>query len=851
MKQKAFASIALLCCFFSALWAQKPTTDKQLQTGPWKDIAELSLPKPGKEAVLLPEKFRLLELDVEQLATSLSKLPANFSKDTDKPTMEIELPLPNGRSEKFVIFSDPIMHPDLAKQFPEIQTFAGRGIDDPTATIRMDLSPHGFNAQILSSKKGSIYISPVAMGDNRHNISYFKKDSKQAGDWKCLSDEHGPEHRVSDFNNREMVGNCGNRREYRLALACTGEYATFCGGTVALALAAMNTSMNRVNGVFERDCAIRMNIIANNNLIVFLDAATDGYTNSDGNAMLGENQTRIDGIIGSANYDIGHVFSTGGGGIANFSAPCNNAIKANGVTGSGSPIGDAFDIDYVAHEMGHQFTGGHTWNSIGVSNCSADQFSAGNAFEPGSGSTIMSYAGICSPVDVQPHSDDYFHATSLQQIVTYAQSGTGSTCGTLVAVANSLPTVNAGADFTIPAGTAFKLTASGSDPDGNTLRYCWEQMDNQPINHPPASTATVGPVFRSFNPTTSPTRFFPSLPVILDNSLPSTWEVLPSVARTLNFRVTGRDYVAGGGCTDEDDMVVTVAGTAGPFVVTGIGVDGTCLYAGDNTNVTWNVANTTAAPVSCANVDIWLSLDGGQNFTVLLAGNTPNDGVHGVNIPVSAITTMGRIMVMASNNIFFDINGSDIRIDCPLDRVVTDNPASGDYKVRQTLETMGSVVVLSGATANFFAGERITLKPGFWAQQGSRFLARIKPCDACVAGKPDNLIAEQENPTVYFYDTQSSDRTTLKTDSPLKAVAFPNPFDQNFTIKFELPTAGKVDIQLMDFTGRKIQTLYQNEYLDAGTHQINVPTSHLENGLYECQIFCNDLHGQIKLVKIN
>lgn len=848
MTKRLFPFLLLTLCL-NAIWAQN--LNKQAITGPWKDISELALPKPARTDVHLPEKFRLMEVDVDALAETLSTLPPDFSKEVaGKPTMDIELPLPDGSSERFRIYSDPIMHPDLARQFPEIQTFAGRGIDDPTATLRMDLSPHGFNAQILSDKRGSVYISPVAVGDKYHNISYFKKDSKRPGDWKCLVE--GDDQMIQNVEERSMAGSCGTRREYRLALACTGEYAAFFGGTVPLALAAMNTSMNRVNGVFERDCSIRMNIVANNNLIIFLDATTDGYTNNDGGTMLGENQSKVDAIIGSANYDIGHVFSTGGGGIATFSAPCNNSQKAQGVTGSGSPVGDNFDIDYVAHEMGHQFNGTHTFNEGTAGSCGdAGQLTASTAFEPGSGSTIMSYAGICGASDVQPHSDDYFHAISLQQIVAYTQSGTGSTCGTTFAVSNTQPAVNAGADFTIPSGTPFKLTASGSDADGNAIRYCWEEMDNQLISHPPASTATGGPVFRSFNPTSSPTRFFPRLPVILDPSQPSTWEVLPSVSRTMNFRVTVRDYVAGGGCTGEDDMKVTVAGSAGPFTVTGIGSDPACLLAGDNTTISWNVANTIVAPVNCANVDIWLSLDGGQNFTILLADDTPNDGSQSLNIPASAITEHGRIMVMASGNIFFNINGNDIRIDCPLNRVVTDNPAAGVYKVRQNLETSGNVVVLPATTAKFFAGTQITLKPGFWAQHGSNFQAKIKHCDACLAGKPASRVVDNDNPKVYFYEIPAEERAAANAQSPLMAIAFPNPFDQDFTISFELPAAGKVDIQLMDVAGRNIQTVYQNDFMEAGTHQIPVHTDPLEGGVYNCRISSNGYKAQIKLVKIN
>ncbi|MBI5915773.1 MAG: T9SS type A sorting domain-containing protein [Bacteroidetes bacterium] len=851
MKNKLIASLALFCFLFSEGWGQNPSGNTKPPNGPWKDIPQISLPKTGRDAPL-PEKYRLLELDVEQMGRELAQVPLDFSKDADKPAIEISLPLPDGSYEKFRIYNDPIMHPDLAQKYPEIQTFAGQGVDDPAIMVRLDFTPHGFNAQILSSKRNSIYIAPVASGDNRHHISYFKKDSKRTEAWECKTQGLGHGFDFPSTPAENLVDGCGTRREYRLALACTSEYATFHGGTVPLVMAAMVTTMNRVNGVYSGELSIRMNIVANNNLLISL-AEPDPYTNNDGTTMLGENQANCDAVIGSANYDIGHVFSTGGGGIAG-PGPCNNASKATGVTGSGSPIGDAFDIDYVAHEMGHQFSANHTFNEDNVTNCDATNVSPGQAFEPGSGSTIMAYAGICNPVDVQSNSDDYFHAISLQEIAIYVTVGTGSTCGTNLAVANNQPTANAGADFTIPASTPFKLTATASDPDGNPITYCWEQMDNQLINHPPASTVTNGPVFRSLDPSTSPTRFFPALPTILSGALSSTWEVLPSVARTLNFRVTTRDNIPAGGCTEEDDMVVTVVGTAGPFSVNPVtGPGANCLLAEDNATISWNVANTTAPPVNTANVDILLSLDGGNNFTILLADDTPNDGSQSVAIPANAITTQGRIMVMASNNIFFDINDADIRIDCPINRTVTDNPASGTYKVRQRLETSGNVVVLSGTSARFFAGEEIALLPGFRAQAGSDFLARIQPCDPCVANKPLGLLAQIENPKVIFYEVPTNQRASESALTERTAPSFqlfPNPATNEVNLRFLLDRPMTVSAVLLSALGKKVGQIQPEQILPEGEHLFSIPVSQYSPGTYFVTYQLGDKRVVEKLVLI-
>lgn len=602
-----------------------------------------------------------------------------------------------------------------------------------------------------------------------------------------------------------------------------------------------------------------MQLIANNNLLIFTNAATDGYTDglASPNTMAGENQSIVDGIIGSGNYDISRAYGTrptgGASGVSlQLGNACNNANKANGATVM-NPSNAAGFATLEMHEMGHQFGANHTFNDGTTGSCgNAGQLNAGTAYEPGSGSTLLSYGGTCGVVNVQGSRDRYFHTISLQEIGNYVSTGTGSTCPTTVTLGNNAPTVAVAgaATYTIPANTPFRLTANANDPDGDAMTYCWEQFDNQIIPSPPQSTATNGPVFRSVFPGASPTRYFPNLGAIL-NGTPSPWEVLPSVTRTMNFIVTVRDNALVGGCTDEASATVNVNANSGPFLLTSIGFDGACLTAEDNTTITWNVANTTAAPVSCANVDIWLSLDGGVTFTVPLALNTSNDGTQLVAIPASAVTTQGRIMIIGSGNIFLSINDSDIRIDCPRNSVITDNPATGVYKVRERLETSGAVLVQPGTQARFYAGISVKLKPGFWAQRGSDFQARIKPCDPCVAGKPEDLVFENENPRVYFYETWASDRTNGHEGATLNAFAFPNPFDQNFTVNFDLSIAGKVEILLFDLAGRQVQSVYQNDALEAGTHQIPVRTNDLGSGVYNCRIIGNGQQAQIKLVKID
>ncbi len=653
----------------------------------WNDVSEWIIP-PTVDRKIVPEKYRTLLLDLPEMADLLATAPElSFNDDNDSEVL-LQLPMPDGSQETFRIFYAPIMHPDLAVKYPDIRVYAGSGVDDPTATIRFDLTPRGFHAMIRSANHSTVYIDPYAMGTTKYYISYFRKDFKNGDEFVCyvdeLTDGVNP-YKAPEVLPDKAAGDC-QHRNYRLALACTGEYAIFHGGTIPLVLAAMNTSMARVNGVLETDLNITFIMIPNNDELVFLNPNTDPYTNGNGGAMLGQNQTTCDNIIGPANYDVGHVFSTGGGGVANLRSVCTNS-KARGVTGQSNPIGDPFDIDYVAHEMGHQLGGNHTQNN------SCNRVNAA-AYEPGSASTIMGYAGICPP-NVQSNSDAYYHAYSIQEIVAYMVNGFGNSCAQITSSSNDAPSVDAGPNYTIPRSTPFTLTATASDPDGDGLSYCWEQMNNQIATMPPLPSNTGGPAFRTLLPMGSPSRTFPNLPAIVANQTP-TWEVLPAVGRNLNFRVTVRDNVAGGGCTDEDNMVVTVAGSSGPFQVTS---PNTLVIWGISTTqtVTWNVAGSNQSPVSTPQVDILLSVDGGFTYPFTLATNTPNDGSHQITAPNSP-TTNARVMVRGAGNIFFDISNENFIITqtVPITLTVTGTDVSCFEGIDGTAQ-----VIASGGDGNF------------------------------------------------------------------------------------------------------------------------------------------------------
>jgi subtilisin-like proprotein convertase family protein len=617
-----------------------PMMNAQDGTSTWSQVENVaSIEKTSR--LENPSNFLLFSMDdYAKTFNYLVRAKQRFNQEVGEE-IEMNLPMPDGTMASFRVLSDPIMEPELAAKFPEIKTYTLIGISNPYATAKVDFTPAGFHAMIFIAGESTVFIDPYRLSDNVY-IVYHRADYPAPVEaFTCLTESSS-----SHSESYSRFGDCKLRR-YRLALACTGEYAAFHGGTVALVLAAMNTTMMRVNGVFEKEAGVTMMIIGNNNLIIYLDAATDPYTNGNGVTMLGENQANCDAVIGSANYDIGHVFSTGGGGVATLYSPCNNSTKARGVTGSGAPVGDPFDIDFVAHEMGHQFGGNHTQNN----SCQRSS----ESYEPGSASTIMGYAGICPP-NVQNNSDAYYHAASLDEFGSFTTAG-GNTCPVIVSAANNPPTANAGANYTIPKSTAFRLTGVGSDPDSDPITYCWEQYNNDvaPVM-PPDPTNTVGPTFRSLLPKTSASRDFP------DMGIPNTWEVLPSVARTMDFRLTVRDVNAtyGYGCTEHDDMIVTVNAATGPFAITAPN-GGENWVSGMMETVTWNIAGTNGAPINCANVDILLSLDGGATYPHTLATNTPNDGSQAVTLP-NVTSTTARIRVRSVGNIFFDISDADFEV---------------------------------------------------------------------------------------------------------------------------------------------------------------------------------------------
>lgn len=611
----------------------------------------------NNEKSQFPQK-NIFSLDLTSLTNVLKNAPKRDVASRTSNTV-ITLPTVDGKMEKFNVYENAVLAPELAAKFPDIKSYVAVGVVNPSVRAYFSTSSLGFKSMVVYPNKETVFIEPIS-ADKLNYTVYKANDARKAfNKFNCNED-----HEVIDFTNGISSNTSLFRgaddsklRTYRLAISCTGEYATYFGGTVASALAAINNTITRVNGIFERDFGVRFVLIANNDMIIYTNGTTDPYSTKA--YIPNELQTNLNATIGDANFDLGHLFDNVIGGGNSGGIGCVGVSNYKGKAYSSTisiPEGDTYDVAIVAHELAHQLGANHTFTYITESGNVAQ-------IEPGSGSTIMSYAGK-TVKDIQAYYDYYFHAISIQQVTDKIKT---LTCGTSTNTNNAAPVVNAGLDYTIPKGTPFMLT--GSATDANTtdqLTYCWEQMDlGNAITTTPTATNVDGPLFRSYSPTTSPVRYFPTLNTILSGGTSTAGyrivsEVLPSVARILNFRLTVRDNKIGGGANNTDDVVVTVDGVAGPFTVDTQNT--TVTYAAGTTQtINWTVAGTNANGVNCANVDILLSTDGGVTFPITLVTGTPNDGSQAVVIPNVAGTT-NRIMVKGTNHIFFDITNADFTI---------------------------------------------------------------------------------------------------------------------------------------------------------------------------------------------
>ena len=878
MNQNYLLKVVVIVIAFCSLSAGAQNSNKL-----WTSVNDTK----AKQSEQIPRKISLssekfYQLDIEGVKSALQ----NVGNRENIGNTVMSFPNSEGELNRYRVFEASIMEPELLAQFLNMRTYAGQGIDNPTEIIRFSITPKGLHAMVLGSSKGTQFIDPFSVEGNIYT-AYSRADLNARNfDFECgVIDD--PIFQNRSFEDITMARNAddGTLRDYRIAIACTGEYAAFHGGTVAGAMAGMVATMTRVNGIYERELSITMTMVANNASLIYTDGATDPFTNNNAGALINESQSVIDAAIGTANYDIGHTFSTGGGGLAALGSSCNNGNKARGITGSSQPTGDAYDVDFVAHELGHQFGSTHTFNG-NQGSCSGGNRTGSSAYEPGSGSTIMAYAGICGTNNVQNNSDAYFHQKSLQLIWDHITSSFVCPVNSS-ATGNNEPLAEAGANYTIPQGTPYKLDGSAStDPDGiASLTYTWEQYDLG-VAGMPTESSTTGPLVRSFEGTDNPIRYVPRLSDLLGNGGTSTdWEKLANVNRAINFRLTVRDNEATGGQTDVDGMTATVTTAAGPFTVTSQNVDGQSWDVGTTQTITWNVAGTTGNGVNEANVNILLATDG-INYDTVLASNVANDGSHDITVPNVASSSC-RIMVEAANGIFFNLNTEDIAIGVtivctpystgPISVAIPDGAGVNQQGTAVFVPvTVGDNAIIAGNlkvnvdVTHSYIGDLIMQ---LQAPSGTFVNIWFRTCNTARFGNID-VTLEDGNPTIVcgspttgdyapanplsafdgedingiwnlvfvdFYDGDTGvvnswslelcvDSGLSVTENELENLSvYPNPNNGEFNIGFN-PTSGEdISIEVYDIRGRVI---YSNIYSNVSRFEEVIRLNNAQSGVY-------------------
>ncbi|MCL8538799.1 M12 family metallo-peptidase [Chryseobacterium gallinarum] len=609
-------------------------------------------------------------LEINRLKTVLQSTPVSETGMKIISQVVIDIPALDGGFERYRVYETSNMSPELAKKFPDIKSYRGISVKNPGNTISFGLSPAGIKMILFYQDKKPVVIEPATTDKSVYLVSPAVPDLlPNSNNIGCTT-----QGKNNAQKNNFPTDNTDDKkfRTFRLAVSVDGEFSEYHGSTVANSLAAINDLMSYINPVYENDLSIHMNLIPNNEQIIYLDKNTDPYNPTSTNTLNDQVQTTLTNVIGEANYDIGIIFTnqTGGGNAGMIASVCQNSqgivngkvdqkkgsAYAGPVNGTG-PQGFIYAM-VIAHEMGHQYGANHTFSrpeNIDFSIFFNSPETGANR-EPGSGTTIMGYPGVTGTYDVaDKHSNQFLHY-SISQINKYIKT---TSCATTVNISNNPPTVNAGQDYTIPKGTAFKLTATASDPDNNNLTYSWEEADISAPNPPfvlygsytfPDRTSATTPNFRVYPPVTSPTRHFPPLKEVLDGSLYSTWNMVSDVARNMKFISLVRDNAPEGGQTASDEAIVSINENAGPFKITSISLNQN-YSSGSSHLLKWDVAGTNAAPISTQSVNILISTDGGNTFTPLVS-NTANDGEEMITIP-STPSQKAYIIVESVGNIYY------------------------------------------------------------------------------------------------------------------------------------------------------------------------------------------------------
>ncbi|MEK7254162.1 MAG: reprolysin-like metallopeptidase [Bacteroidota bacterium] len=767
--------------------------------------SEIWLPEKS-ETVAMPDEYLTYSLDFVAMREHLRLAPAEGSAQAKAGAVQIALPMPDGKLETFKVWESSVMHPELAAKFPTIKTYAGMGISNPALTVRFGFGEDGFHAIIPGNEGGSL-VMPYASAQTQFYVCFKHSNFMWEGldlPPVFIQKVPMPGEETADLtlaNEDEELnlrggdeGALATLHIYQFALACTYEYSQGHGGTMSSVMSSLVTATNTLNSVLERDLDIRLVLIPNNDLLIFLNV-DDPYQNSNmGGALLEQNEDILNQKVGLSNFDVGHCFTgccSDVGGVVSGSV-CSQG-KARGVTChcSSNVVGTTLSI--AAHEMGHQFSAGHTF-----SHCpgSEGQFHSSSAYEPGSGSTILSYQGACGSSNIPGNSNIHYHGGTIEEFWSYTRDGGGNLCVTEQETSNHSPAVELpyANGFYIPISTPFEMEAIASDEDGDPLTYCWEQKQSFPGAWFPLGTpVNDSPTFRSFDPSTSPWRIFPRLSTILNNQT-SNVELLPTYSRNLGFRCTVRDnnVAEGTGGVTWQDVTFDATETAGPFLVTNPNLNTVVWKAGDEVEVTWDVANTDNNKVNCQGVNIFLSVDGGQTYPHQLASFTPNDGSEIVSVPDVASNT-ARIKVKAANNIFFDLSNQNFQIQ-PAETAGYTMSVSPQWQ-QVCVPNEASLEVLTGSVLDFSDPVTLAVTAGLPAGVGISFSQ-----NPVVPGESSVLKLDMSDVTADG-DFEVTLQAVAGTDTTYRSLFFKVVYSDFSALQLLTPTSGQSSLGLLpDFT---------------------------------------------------
>ena len=596
------------------------------------------------------EQFEF-EIDMVQVQTHLAKAKKEFAVDHKGAETFLTLPDPFGQMREYLVENSPVMSAE-GEQMYEYQSFKAIHPKSKEIVGRFSISKNGLTGvfQGVAEENGNPTSFFVRKKEGQKHIAEIAPgDDLQVG---CEAHFH----KEAFESNLAQKGNLsyGNQlRIFKIAMTNAGELAEEARRRGLDVRAVLADLVNQVNFIYESELSVRLEIVTP--IKTFTSRSSDPFTTFSTTTLIQDARRVIEELYTGYDFHLGHLVTNYGGGRSYLNSVCGN-LKSGAVSGTNIPLSDTY-LRLFAHEVGHQFGAGHSFNSV-AGNCRGNLFT-NSAYEIGSGSTIMSYAGYCSGENVSSSRSRFFNVGAIGEMESFISNLVGNGCGRLQNTFNSPPSVQTEVTKTIPANTPFMLKGWATDANRDAMTYSWEQFDLGPsgLLGIDAAQDANSVLFKVMNPTNEAERMIPELDAILNEDNVAKFEILPQVSRDVNFCLTARDAKGGVG---SQSFNLKVHNTGKAFKINSFNAAQNVI-AGSTVSVRWEVASTNRSPIFASSVDILLSLDDGKTFPIKLVENTPNDGIQSVRFPVQSATS-ARIMIKPKTNIFFDINNAPIRI---------------------------------------------------------------------------------------------------------------------------------------------------------------------------------------------